>query len=287
MFFVLSGRLMAEILFIERYDLRRFYIKRLGRVWPTLFVFVVCCWTVIKWPGLTVHAKSALAALTFTYNYAQVLFQQRAGALDHIWSLCVEEHAYVLLGALALACRRFQLSALTFLVIAALFGFCDGLVSTMVFHQGFFDTYWRTDVHAASIFCAGAVYLLVRARSSAGPLMGWASVISGVAGIAVFALRLPNSIEFTIGTALLAFSVSAIDQAPAAFRTVLSLRPLTWLGLVSFSVYLWQQLFYKGSFGAEVWVRTCALLAAVIVGAASYYLVETPSRRFISRRFAS
>ena len=97
----------------------------------------------------------------------------------------------------------------------------------------------------------------------------------------------PNSIESTIGTTLLAFSVSANDRAPAAFRIVLSLRPLTCLGLVSFSVYLWQQLFYKSSFGAEVRIRTCALLAAVIVGAVSYYLVETTRRRFISKRFAS
>src|SRR5690348_911910 len=41
MFFALSGRLMADILFAERFPLKEFYKRRFARIYPGLFVFVL------------------------------------------------------------------------------------------------------------------------------------------------------------------------------------------------------------------------------------------------------
>ena len=251
-------------------------------------MYVFCCLFVIHWDRLTIHPKSALTALTFTYNYAQLAFHQRAPALDHIWSLCVEEHSYLLLGALALAARRLRFGVMPVLVTGAIVTMADGLVSRLVLHQEFFDVYWRTDVHAGSIFASGALYLwAVSLGHRFSKAIGLSSIAAAIGGVTVFAMNTPAELWFSAGTLLLAYSVATIDRAPAAVKATLSLRPLTWLGLVSFSVYLWQQLFYQGSLDAPTWMRVGLLAVAVLVGTISYYLIETPARRFVNQRFAS
>ena len=99
-FFVLSGRLMGEILFVERYPLKKFFKRRFSRIYPALLVFVVVSMIALSGTFIAFKWKAALTALTFTYNYAGILVT-RAGALDHIWSLCVEEHAYIILALIS------------------------------------------------------------------------------------------------------------------------------------------------------------------------------------------
>src|SRR4051794_29870058 len=104
-FFVLSGRLMGEILFIERYPLKKFFKRRFSRIYPALLVFVAVAMVALSGTFIAFKWKAALTALTFTYNYAGILVT-RAGALDHIWSLCVEEHAYVILALISATVAR-------------------------------------------------------------------------------------------------------------------------------------------------------------------------------------
>ncbi len=108
-FFVLSGRLMAEILFIENYPLKAFFKRRFSRIYPALLVFVLAGMVFFAGTFVAYKWKAALTALTFTYNYVGILIN-RAGALDHIWSLCVEEHAYVALALISVLVARRRLA---------------------------------------------------------------------------------------------------------------------------------------------------------------------------------
>src|SRR5271156_3755385 len=78
MFFVLSGRLMADILFVDKFPLKQFYIRRFSRVWPGLFVYVLFCAIVFSRSSGYLHTNltAILAALTFTTNYAIAVFGQ-------------------------------------------------------------------------------------------------------------------------------------------------------------------------------------------------------------------
>ena len=73
-FFVLSGRLMAEILFIERYPLKKFFKRRFSRIYPALLVYVLVTMVALSGSFIAFKWKAALTALTFTYNYAAILF---------------------------------------------------------------------------------------------------------------------------------------------------------------------------------------------------------------------
>jgi peptidoglycan/LPS O-acetylase OafA/YrhL len=71
-------------------------------------------------------------------------------------------------------------------------------------------------------------------------------------------------------------------EAPALVRTALSLAPLRQLGIWSFSIYLWQQPFYLlvGKGKLPLWA---GFPLALLAGIASFYVIESPARRYLNR----
>jgi peptidoglycan/LPS O-acetylase OafA/YrhL len=106
LFFVLSGRLMAEILFVRNMSVRKFIPRRFSRVYPALLIFVSTLLVASSWLGvLGISPLSAAASLTFTYNYYSI-YIDRNPFLDHIWSLCIEEHMYFALAIISIIVRK-------------------------------------------------------------------------------------------------------------------------------------------------------------------------------------
>jgi peptidoglycan/LPS O-acetylase OafA/YrhL len=286
LFFVLSGRLMAEILFVERFPLKRFYARRFSRIYPAMFAFVVIIFLVLLKSPLKVHIPFLATCLTFTYNYVGAVLHHRTDAIDHIWSLCVEEHAYLLLGLLALLSRVRRVPVMLIIGALAAASMFDGVVSSLL-GQTWFDAYWRTDTHVASVLVSAALYLATRGMaglesSVVGP---WLAPLCAAMGVAFYGAAFGHPLSYTAGTTLLAVAVCTIDVAPAWMRSLLSNRFLTWVGVLSYSIYLWQQPFYAAlpleprSLG-----RTLALLVgAIAAGSASFYLLEQPARQFLNR----
>jgi peptidoglycan/LPS O-acetylase OafA/YrhL len=111
LFFVLSGRLMAQILFEKKMALPIFFQRRFARVYPALVVLVIgltllSAVAAILGKDRGIDVLSAVAALTFTFNYLPALGYPTSRTLEHIWSLAVEEHCYALLALLAIFRRR-------------------------------------------------------------------------------------------------------------------------------------------------------------------------------------
>jgi peptidoglycan/LPS O-acetylase OafA/YrhL len=282
-FFVLSGRLMAHILFVERYPLPVFFQRRLSRILPALLVMVLAVmalgWAMVRFLGVDppVGWGDALLALTFTANYGPALGLSQASVLMHTWSLAVEEHAYVLLAVLALALGRSEKRAVPVLLLGFAFCVVNGLAQAAFrpLESWEHDIYWRTDVRAGSIFAGAALYLILRGRR----VPAFVAPVALAVGLASD-LGTP-AITYTVGTLALATAVSSLDTAYPPLRAVASWLPLRVLGLWSFSLYLWQQPFYVAK-GAGMLSVPLALAGAVVAGAASYYLIEQPARRYLN-----
>jgi peptidoglycan/LPS O-acetylase OafA/YrhL len=279
-FFVLSGRLMAHILFVDRYPLPIFFQRRLSRVVPALAVLVVAMVLLSAVSIRFFHGRSyatmtdALAALTFTSNYASALFGTRS-ILEHTWSLAVEEHSYVLLALMAVVVRRRSSSAAYLLLLAALLCMANGLWLASHFHGRELDheIYWRTDVMAASDFLSAAIYLLIRSRAMPtylGPL---------AFAVGMMITPAPAEIKYTLGTLCFAVAVNSLEAAPPMILKGLSWKPLVSIGLISYSLYLWQQPFY--AFKAQLH-SPVALALALAVAVGSYFTVERPARRYLN-----
>lgn len=287
LFFVLSGRLMAHILFIHKAALVEFYARRFSRVWPGLAVFATITTAVVM---AVSDSKLVLlnwiGAVTFTSNYISAA-DFRLPWLEHVWSLCVEEHLYVLLGFLAFMSRRLSLSATQILSTLCVIMVAMMALGAILSAQGhdYFQVYWRSDVRGASILAGAAAYLLVRGLDERGVrLPAWLPIALGVAGVMLQANPVPDTIKYTLGTLLVAGSLATLHWAPKFALDILSLRVLTFFGLVSFSIYLWQQPFYilaalhSGQVGGKL-AYPLMFAAAIGAGLVSYYLVEDPLRR--------
>ena len=277
LFFVLSGRLMADILFAERYPLPAFFRRRISRIFPALLVFVLLTWIATAHSSLAFKVPAVAAALTFTLNYAIVLHHGVA-AIENLWSLCIEEHAYALLGLLAFASRRWRFDPLALIALGALASMADAIVSRLVFHQEGLHVYWRTDAHVGSILWAAAAYLQLE-RRRVRPLLP----VGLFAAVFAFALA-PDVLEFAIMPILAALCVCMLGQAPALVRAAFSWTPLTQMGTWSYSIYLWQQPFSRLAHDG-VLPSWAALLLGVLFGIGGFYVIEQPARRFLNAKW--
>jgi peptidoglycan/LPS O-acetylase OafA/YrhL len=96
---------------------------------------------------------------------------------------------------------------------------------------------------------------------------------------------IPDSVKYTAGTACLALAVATLDAAAVPFRNALSMKLLVWVGLISFSLYIWQQPFaaiMPHHVIHHVMLRVIPLTAALACAVASYYGVERPARRWLN-----
>ncbi|WP_245472083.1 acyltransferase family protein [Rhizobium jaguaris] len=284
LFFVLSGRLMAEILFVKQMPLPMFFARRFARVYPTLFVFVLIT-------GLAFHGtvgeyglKVAAFALTFTLNYAFV-YGLPFSLLDHIWSLCVEEHSYILLALIAFATRSRSKFITSGLILAAgLLALINGVVRLDMSEGVPSQVMWRTDVAMAGIFISAALFIVLRPwrhRDS----WTWIAPCALASAVLARMFGLDAAAFFGAKTILLAVAVIGIEYSAPWFRRNFEGNALRFFGLCSFSIYLWQEPFYK-LMGLGVVPPVFLLILGITCGIASYYLIERPLRATLNAMFS-
>lgn len=283
LFFVLSGRLMAEILFVRNRPLGGFYVRRFARVYPALFFFAASMLAIaLVFQKQDPQPLQWLSVVTLTYNYAWEWIG-RTSLLGHIWSLCVEEHMYLLLGLVAFLCRRFPgLNPITILTLLIVTAVAVGAVQT-VSGMHYYEVYWRSDVRGASILMGSLAYLALRDH-----VPSWLSgvhvpLLLGLAGLFLNLNPIPDPVKYSLGTACLAISLCLIPRAPAWILRIFENRIVVLVGLVSYSLYLWQQPFFKLGYGFP-W-RLAFLPLAILAALASYRIIEKPARALLNRAF--
>jgi Acyltransferase family len=104
LFFVLSGYLIGTQLLTplvrgERVNLRAFFVRRSFRILPA-FLVVLCVYVFVPVTRETSAMEPAWRFLTFTMNFGLNFAEN--GTFSHAWSLCVEEHFYLILPLLLL-----------------------------------------------------------------------------------------------------------------------------------------------------------------------------------------
>jgi peptidoglycan/LPS O-acetylase OafA/YrhL len=144
----------------------------------------------------------------------------------------------------------------------------------------YYMVYWRTDTRIASILMSCAVYLAVQRHKAAIP--GWLPLLAGGAGLLLSLDYFSDGLRYSLGTLCFALAVATIDAAPNWLRRTMSLGLVRQIGLWSFSLYLWQQPFYKLMPYAS---RSAMVPAAIACGLLSFYLIEQPLRRFLNGRW--
>ena len=321
-FFVLSGFLITSLLLDEqgrtgRIALAGFWIRRARRLLPALIVMVlaVVAARALFPPEATATLRdNAVAAFFWVANWAFVAqrtdyFSQGTppSPLQHTWSLGVEEQYYLLWPLLLIAVVAVVGARARWAVFALATAGAVGSAAAAVLmasDAGVNRVYFGTDTRAQALLVgAAAAALLVRDWSvltAGGTLIRtrWRRWVAG--GLSVLGLAMLAALaRFATGSAgdfraglLLAVAVAAVlvvapvalDQGGFVARA-LALRPLVWLGAISYGVYLWHWPIFLALNGERtswsgwrLFALRCA--ATFAVAAASWWLLEQPIRRW-------
>ena len=324
-FFTLSGFLITTLLLRERdgtgtISLRRFWARRARRLLPAALVCLVAV-AILDWRGLIPHRSATrvdlLGALFNVANWRFYFSGQSYGSLfrtpspvQHYWSLAIEEQFYLVLPILVwlLAARRrcsrrrlLQLAVVGYLAFTAL---------TIVtgWHDpdlAYYATFARAPELLAGVCLALALPPRAIAAASAGTLANepsalviarWSLTAAGFAALTQFAALVASVDQrghWLSRGGLCAFALLSVVLVTAALfaapvRALLSLRPLPWVGRLSYGIYLYHwPVFLALSPTRLGWSRwplfAIRVPVTVAVAAASYYLVEQPIRAHRTR----
>ncbi len=292
-FFFISGYLIAGLMLDEDartggFSLPQFYIRRALRLVPALLAYVLLTSAVFTVVTHVVPWRDMLAAIFYVANYYGIFAQDARMPYGPLWSLAVEEHFYLAFPLLFLALRRHRQALLWTLcaLCAAVLAWRVFLVTGLGVSSEYI--YRATDCQIDSIIYG--VLLAVVARSATGVRLlervthPGVFVVAGVALLTTFLIRdepFRYTVRYSIqGLALFVLISAVLGGAHyRLLRKVLELPVLTWIGRLSYSLYLWHYAVITAlqPLGLPLVAHMAAGVALSFVAAVlSYRLVEQP-----------
>ena len=292
LFFGISGLLICSRLLEEfdargRISLTGFYIRRFFRILPPYWAFLAVL-ALLGWLGAIAVTGGQLGySFFFIRNYVGIGTRE-GWYTGHLWSLAVEEHFYLLWPFLLVLwtparaqwrVAAFALAIAAWRVVEFRLRLVEGLIPGI-------DFYTRTDTRLDALLWGCWVALALRDPAWRARLerllapAGWAVAL--VLLIAAIVFDPPLALLWQAMLIPLVLAGTVLYPLQPASR-LLETAPLRWVGRISYSLYLWQQLFFAPSFhqdDADWLQRVPASIAAVFACAAlSYYALERPMMR--------
>ncbi len=300
-FFVISGFLITSIISKEIYSgefsIARFYERRIRRIFPALFP--VLAFTVIVSAILFNHlefkafGQSIVATTLFASN---ILFWRESGYFDaasvtkpllHTWSLAVEEQFYIFFPLLLSTINRFSKNN----YLPWLLGIC--LVSLIASIYGAYThqmaTFYLVPTRAWELLFGSILALGVIPKIKSNIILNLFSII-GLCLILYSVLAFSDTTIFPGASALLPVGGATLiiytgegERGKSAISKLLGLKPLVYIGLISYSLYLWhwplfvfvKYLFFRDLKPLEIFL---IILATCIISAFSLTFIEKPFR---------
>jgi len=295
LFFAISGFLITRRMVEEKIQtgtvsLRKFYIRRAFRILPPA-LFYLASITLLGLAGvIPFSVEPLLKALFFVRNYAYFDYSQHATWYSaHFWSLSVEEHFYLIWPAIFVLAglKRARWIAPGLALATVLWRTIDEKYEFIIrlFHAPYLLSNWgRTDYVADTLLwgCALAVWLGRKPWKTPLPKRTTTAVCAGLIGfvcVAWFTGRVSHAAIFVNLIMTLLVGLTVVDPGSLTGR-FLELPALRAVGRLSYSLYLWQQLFFHANHEG-LWFQSFPLNIAFIFTCAglSYYFVERPAIR--------
>ncbi len=298
-FFVISGYLITRLLHSEvrrtgSIDFYGFYLRRLRRIFPALIftlggasvaaIFILTPQRLEQYGGSLLHAMLSASNIFFFFESGYFDTDSALKPLLHTWSLGVEEQFYILwpfvILLFAASNRRLYL-AITLL----------GLI-TLILAAGLIGTYPSAVFFLVPFrvfeFAIGAVLVTVERNRSKNLMISNALFSIGLSLMLVAILSYDEHTQFPglsalvpcIGAALCIYS-----PGHGVFGRVLSNKPVVWVGLISYSLYLthWPIIvFYKYTLGIQELTpveSVSIVLASFVAAILMYRFIEKPFRK--------
>jgi len=296
-FFVISGFLITSIIVRDleqgHFSFTEFYKRRIKRILPALYLILTVTFIAayVLMPPYEMYNMSG-AAIAAVLNASNIFFWKTANHFDtsvfykpllHTWSLAIEEQFYIFFPALlwflfrrarftyyeiililcivsfilSVAIQNHMVSANFYLLPTRLWELGSGSLLAIYMREPL--KYQKTKLICASIGLLGMVIPMF--------LYTEAMTFSGVAALPV-----------VIGTGLFILAGAGGDHP---FSKVLEWAPVTWIGKISYSLYLWHWpvcIFCFLAFGQSALSYGVMVIVTLMGASFSYYYVEMPLR---------
>lgn len=288
LFFVLSGLLISKILFVERAPLKYYAVRRASRILPAFVFFTLIIHLLSYLFQFSNEHKNVIFTLLTIRNYIpeQPDVWNTGLAMGHLWTLNVEIHCYILLGVIASMSflkgrEHWLLLSLGFLCLVMTYLYGNHYLTQPPLYS------LRTESAASHILFSSG-YVLIKDRLKPY-VQSWMPITSLLVAFVLYSDFSPyGAFYWLLSPFLLAFAVNHLDMSLKTVLQVFSFKPLRYIGIYSFSIYLWQEpiFIYSDKIMDPFWGRSVLLFTvAIILGIVSFYLIEQPTRKKINGIF--
>jgi peptidoglycan/LPS O-acetylase OafA/YrhL len=285
-FFAISGLLICSRLLNEeestgRISLRNFYIRRAFRILPPAIFFLLTLLVLKYAVQLQVSIAELLASLFFVHNYTS-LYRHFLSFFpfytSHFWSLAVEEHFYFMLPPLlVLIPSKWRVQSLLLLaVMFSLHRIHSGTIASVQFHTG----------NRIDALIVPALFAVLLRKPHVRELFKrwlafWPVIALFLLTIITFWL-IPRAKDVLVAWLTPLLIMGTMLRPQSWFSRFLELPPMRYIGRLSYSLYLWQQLFIVTHFLTDptrlhvlqTWPVSFLMTAACAL--LSYYFIEQP-----------
>ena len=286
-FFVISGFLITILLLKEedcygRISLKKFYLRRFFRIFPAYYFLLLVYAVLTVFSIINISQLSWLTAITYTkyFNWSLDWFTA------HAWSLSIEEHFYLMWPFVFLFGKKLRLYFLIgIIVICPFFRVYGALNDTWMDGLTIFQ---RLD--SIALGCLVAMYyknvcdFILRYKMQ--------FIIMAIIWILIFPYLTSLNIRYSlhlgwftvpfggsVGTltnlSIVIFLIYSLNGKSNYFYSLLNSKPLNYIGILSYNIYLWQQIFTSSLIVGKklfpynlIFIAICSLL--------SFYLIEKP-----------
>lgn len=321
--YLITALLLREGAYTGKMDIVSFWVRRLRRLIPAVAVLTVVVGALALLVGGDVQVglgRQILGAFTYSSNWLLIAagndyFTQTSPELmTNFWSLAVEEQFYFFWPVLLVFTFMFTAKWWQRSLVPAVLGFVSLTLAAVLALVGVSTArlYYGTDTHLYGLMLGVLLAMLIpwsmyppvddRLYEHVGYGNGiWGTVRQGLGWLSLL-LVVPLALTLSdlnpgvlMPWGLLAGSLLGLGMIQAllpdvrggssgAFRAVLSLPPLVWVGQRSYGIYLWHwplMVFAHYIFGANrsPWVNAVVFVLTLAVAGLSYMLVEQPVRR--------
>ncbi len=312
-FFTLSGYLITDLLLSQIKNHGRilfgdFYFRRAKRLLPALYVMLALVLFYItlfqrdllsSLPGDVIAAVLYVSNWWYIYHHVSYFQSFIPSPFTNLWSLAVEEQFYLIWPLVVIVFAKFIRSTTARVVVTLALAAASALAMGMIYHPGTVPNlvYYGTDTRAFALLIGAALAFVWPSAQipAVAPAVRDAITVLGFAGLALFVWMVLFTNEYQTfmyrgGMVILAvgtmFVVQSLAMPNSLMSTILGVKPLRWLGVRSYAMYLWHYPIIALSSSLLGRLHNNHLIydvivigATVAVSALSWELVEDPIRR--------
>ena len=298
-FFVISGYLLTAIinreLHQDRFAFKRFWMRRLRRLYPALVTMVIIVTLLANYIQIgQVRADLPLQALAAVFSFSNILLWKTTSGywgadtgsmtMLHTWSLSLEEHFYLFLPVFLYVVYRYWRKWL----YPALWG-CTLLSFALCLYGSIYHreaTFFWLPTRAWELMMGSLLAIKIPDGYRPGEKtawQGWATLAGlGLIFLSFFLIGeetyFPSA--YPLPACLGTVAILAFGRNAGFVRRFLACPPMRYVGMISYSLYLWHWPIILFSWYFPRLENPFLLLAILFaVSLLSYLLVEVPCRR--------